>query len=82
MMGYFRSTQLKTMKVLLRNTQTGLFYAGTEQWTEDQSLATDFEGPDRALDQVSESHLETVEVVIHFEDIRFDIPLTIVSRAE
>jgi len=70
------------MKVLLRNTQTGLFYAGSEQWTEDQSVATDFEGPDRALDQVSESNLETVEVVIHFEDTLFDIPLTIVGPAE
>jgi hypothetical protein len=69
------------MKVLLRNIQTGLFYAGPEQWTEDQCVATDFEGPDRALDQVSESNLEAVEVVIHFEDTCFDIPLKIVSPA-
>ena len=70
------------MKVLLRNTQTGMFYAGPEQWTEDKSVATDFEGPDSALDQVSESNLEAVEVIIHFEDTRFDIPLTIVNSEE
>ena len=66
------------MKVLLRNIMTGLFYAGPEQWTGNQSEATDFEGPDRALDHVSQSQLETMEVVIHFEQTSFDIPLTIV----
>ena len=70
------------MKVLLRNTETGLFYAGAEEWTDDQYVATDFEGPDRALDQVAESNLEAVEVVIHFEDTHFDIPLTIVTTGE
>jgi len=67
------------MKVLLRNTQTGLFYAEPEQWTEEQSAATDFGAPDRALDKVSQANLEAVEVVIHFEQTSFDIPLTIVS---
>src|SRR5438105_4000009 len=37
------------MRVLLRNTQTGLFFAGTDQWTDDQSQAMDFEATDRAL---------------------------------
>jgi hypothetical protein len=67
------------MKVLLRNTQTGLFYAGPEQWTHQQTEATDFEAPDRALDQVSHGKLSGVEVVIHFEETQFNIPLTIVS---
>lgn len=67
------------MKVLLRDTQTGLFYAGPEQWTREQSEATDFHAPDRALDQVRDAQLSTMEVVIHFEETRFDLPLTIVS---
>ena len=65
------------MKVLLRNTRTGKFYAGPENWTEQQSEATGFEGPDRALDVVSEAKLQSMEVVIHFEESSFDIPLTI-----
>jgi len=67
------------MKVLLRNTRTGMFYAGHEHWTEQQSEATGFEGPDRALDEVNQAKLEAMEVVIHFEESSFDIPLTIVS---
>jgi len=69
------------MKVLLRNTRTGKFYAGPTQWTEQQSEATGFDGPDRALDEVEQAKLEAMEVVIHFEESSFDIPLTIVSAA-
>jgi hypothetical protein len=67
------------MKVFLRNTQTGLFYAGPDQWTDEHSQAVEFEGPSFALDRVSESKLEAVEVIIHFEESVFDIPLKIVG---
>jgi hypothetical protein len=70
------------MKVLLRNTQTGMFYAGPEHWTEQRSEATGFDGPDRALDEVQQGKLQAMEVVVHFEESRFDIPLTIVSAGE
>ena len=59
--------------------QTGLFYAGPDEWTQNQGAARDFEGPDQALDHVSQAKLAAMEVVIHFEETSFDIPLTIVS---
>lgn len=65
------------MRVLLRNTRTGLFYAGPDQWTEERSEAQDFEATDRALDIVSEAKLKTVEVLMHFEDPYFEIPMNI-----
>jgi len=67
------------MKVFLRNTQTGLFYAGPDQWTDEHSQAVEFEGPSFALDRVSQSKLEAVEIIIHFEESAFDIPLKIVG---
>jgi hypothetical protein len=67
------------MKVFLRNTRTGLFYAGPDQWTNEHSQALEFEGPNFALDRVSQAKLEAVEVVIHFEESAFDIPLKIVG---
>ena len=70
------------MKVMLRNVQTGLFYVGLEQWTEDPAQAADFERPDLALDQVRDANLEKVELVIRFEDAAFDVPMTIVSAGE
>ena len=67
------------MKVLLRNTETGLFYAGPDRWSEEQSGAMEFEAPNMALDTVSEANLEGMEIVVHFEDSVFDIPLRIVG---
>ena len=70
------------MKVLLRNVQTGLFYAGVQQWTQDPLQAENFERPDVALDQVREAKLGPVELVMHFEDVAFDLPMRIVSAGE
>jgi hypothetical protein len=67
------------MKVFLRNTRTGLFYAGPDQWTTEHTQAVEFEGPSFALDRVTQSRLETVEVIIHFEASAFNIPLKIVG---
>jgi hypothetical protein len=67
------------MKVLLRNTDTGLFYAGPDQWTNAHAQAVEFEGPHVALDTVSSGKLASVEVVIHFEESIFDFPIQIVG---
>jgi hypothetical protein len=67
------------MKVFLRNSETGQFYAGPGQWTAEHSEALDFEGPDVALDAASEAKLNTMEVVIHFEECSFDLPMKIVG---
>jgi len=65
------------MKVLLRDTQSGLFYADADHWTGQYSEVRDFETPDLALEQVSSANLAGVEVIVHFENPAFDLPLTI-----
>ncbi len=67
------------MKVLLRNLETGLLYAGPEQWTTDYAQAKDFQETDRAIDTVSKAKLAAVELLMHFEDPFFEIPLQIVG---
>ncbi|HZR19619.1 MAG TPA: hypothetical protein VFE51_20205 [Verrucomicrobiae bacterium] len=67
------------MKILLRNTRTGLFYAGPDRWTQNDPEAFDFEQTDLALDAVREARLRSVEVLVKFEDPAFEIPLTIVD---
>jgi hypothetical protein len=69
------------MKILLRDTQTGLFYAGPNEWTKGQDAARDFETPDVALDLVDQSQLNAMEIVVHFDDAAFDVPLTIVTAS-
>jgi len=70
------------MKILLRDTQTGLFYAGPNQWTTGQDTAQDFKTPDVALNVVDESKLNTMEIIVNFDDAAFDVPLTIVTASE
>jgi hypothetical protein len=65
------------MQVLLRNTETGLFYAGADSWTGHHSEAHSFEGPDVALDAVCEKKLQSVEVILHFGDPLYDVPIQI-----
>ena len=67
------------MKVLLRDTETGLFYVGPDHWTEDHSAATDFKRPDFALDQAGGTKLKTIEVVVQFEGDPVEVPLNIVN---
>ncbi|HSU56409.1 MAG TPA: hypothetical protein VLT36_20285 [Candidatus Dormibacteraeota bacterium] len=67
------------MKVFLRSTETGQFYAGPDKWTGDHAEAHDFQGPDSALDTVSQDKLTAMEVVMHFEEAAFDLPLKIVG---
>jgi hypothetical protein len=69
------------MKILLRDTQTGLFYAGPNQWTSGQDTAQDFKTPDVALDVIDESKLNAMEIVVHFDEAKFDVPLTIVTAS-
>lgn len=67
------------MKVLLRDPETGLFYAGPEQWTGNHEEALDFEVTDRAMDQVWEAKLQRIEVLMKFDNPSFEIPLTVVG---
>jgi hypothetical protein len=69
------------MKILLRDTQTGLFYAGPNQWTAAQDEAQDFKTPDVAFDLIDESKLNAMEIVVHFDEAAFDVPLTIVTAS-
>jgi hypothetical protein len=69
------------MKILLRDTETGLFYAGPNQWTTGQETAQDFKSPDVAFDVIDESKLNAMEIVVHFDEAAFDVPLTIVNAS-
>jgi hypothetical protein len=70
------------MKILLRNTENGLFYAGPEEWTEDLGRALEFERADLAADCAAETKGRQLEVLMHFEDPAFEIPLRIVEAPQ
>lgn len=65
------------MRVLLRNADSGLFYAGSAEWTSDPADALDFEETDRALDAVCNDKLSGVQILMRFDDPVYEIPLTV-----
>ena len=65
------------MKVYLRNTQTGWFYQGPSQWTPDQKAALDLEQVARAVSKIFETHLENVEILLSYDDPRYDLVLPV-----
>lgn len=60
------------MRVLLRQSNTGLYYAGERHWTVDMRSAFDFAEVERAIKTGREEKLTGVEVVLSFEDGRDD----------
>ncbi len=73
------------MKVFLRNTQTGWFYQGPSQWTPEQGAALDLGQVARAVERIFEAHIENVEILLSYDDPRYDLVLPVPpspSRAE
>jgi len=66
------------MKVLLRNTQNGWYYLGPSQWTPERGEALDLEVSARALELAFEAGLENVEILLSYEDPRFNLTLPVV----
>ena len=70
------------MKILLRSTQTGLFYVGPDRWTKYDPEAFDFEQTDVALDAVRDANLKGIEVLVKFDNPSFEIPMSIVDAGQ
>jgi hypothetical protein len=56
------------MKILLRHTETGLYFQGPEKWTSSLQVAYDFRFIERARQFVQIWELEKVEIAFAFED--------------
>ena len=65
------------MKVFLRNTLSGDYYQGPSQWTADQQEALDLKQMSRAIELAFGSHLENVEVLLCYDDPRYNIILPV-----
>ena len=65
------------MKVFIRNTQTGLFYQEPSKWTADQVAACDLGQVARAVEQIFEAHLENVEILLSYDEPRYDLILPV-----
>ena len=65
------------MKVFLRNTQNGWYYQGPSKWTPKQETAEDLAQVARAVERIFEAHLENVEILLSYDDPRYDLVLPV-----
>jgi hypothetical protein len=67
----------KSMKVFLRNVQTGWYYQAPSKWTPIQEEALDIAQVARAIERIFEAHLENVEILLCYDDPRYDLILPV-----
>ena len=68
------------MKTLLKNKRTGTYFKGLSDWTGNLKEAFDFKLPDRAVRFVKDAGLKAVDVVLAFEDPRYNINVPVDER--
>lgn len=68
------------MRILLQNTETKLYFAGPNEWTEDTSKAINFEHIDRASQMYNTENLAYAEIVLK-PDLPVDLNEVISRRA-
>jgi hypothetical protein len=69
--------QCKAMKVFLRNTQSGWFYQEPSGWTPEQDAAQNLAQVARAVELIFAAHLENVEILLCYDDPRYDLVLPV-----
>jgi hypothetical protein len=70
-------TQCKAMRVFLRNTQSGWFYKEPSGWTPEQDAAQNLAQVARAVELIFAAHLENVEILLCYDDPRYDLVLPV-----
>jgi hypothetical protein len=66
------------MKVVLRNTETDLYFLGPDDmWTTDPEKAMNFEIAERAKQQAQASSLKHVEMIVSFTGGRQGAPMPV-----
>jgi hypothetical protein len=68
------------MRVLITDLKTGRYFRRPDQWTPRKDEATDFGTGVRAIQAASDLKLKGVEMLLSFEDSRYDIRLPMSAR--
>jgi hypothetical protein len=66
---------LMRARVLLRNRETGQFYAGSNGWSGNSSVAHDFDAVESATQFAKTERLAGMEVVLRYDDPVCDLIL-------
>ncbi len=65
------------MRILLQHKQTGLYFKDIDSWVRNGSEALDFVSSSAAIDFCVTNKLASVQLVLKFEEQRYDIVLPV-----
>jgi len=68
------------MRILLQQKETGLYFKDINSWTEDTLDAMDFLNSTEAMDFCKSNNLAGVQLVLKFEQQRYDIVMPLGMR--
>ncbi len=69
---------MNSMRILLQQTTTSLYFKDIGSWTPDASVAMDFLTSTAAIDFCVANKLKAVQLVLKFEEHRYNIVLPVV----
>ena len=68
------------MRILLQQKETGLYFKNIESWTRNSSEGMDFLSSTAAIDFCTRNKLKEVQLVLKFEEQKYDIVLPVLHR--
>ena len=66
---------MQRMRILLQRKDSGLYFKDVDSWTGDPAEAMDFVSSTTALEFCAVNKLDTVQVVLKFENEKYEIVL-------
>ena len=72
---------MQRMRILLQQKDSGLYFKDIESWTRDSSEGMDFLSSTAAIDFCSRNKLKGVQLVLKFEEQKYDIVLPVLQRS-
>ena len=66
---------MQRMRILLQQRDTGLYFGDIDSWVADPEEAMDFVSSTKALEFCAVNKLDAVQVVLKFEDEKYEIVL-------
>ena len=70
------------MRIVLQNKETGLYFKDINSWVRQSSDALDFVSSSAAIDFCVANKLSGLQVVLKFEDQRYEIVLPMMPESE
>ena len=68
------------MRILLQQKKTGLYFKDVGTWTQDTAEAMDFVSSTKAIDFCVLNKISGVQMVLKFEEQRYDIVLPLLTE--